>query len=146
MTIKRKIAIGILTIVCAVMLVFAFEVFTMANSGKLMPLMEENIGKTTSEINNYSSKLLQFIFTPIKVVSALIFSLTIGLLLLLYGPFKKNQKWATIAIFIPVITWLILAVWIYSSQSSAPWQIWFILLILVLIALAITLTDKKKSV
>ncbi len=145
MTIKKKVAIAILTIVCGVMLLFAFEVFNMVNSGKLMPLMEENIGKTTAEINDYSPELLQLVFTPIKVVSALIFSFTLALLFLIYGPFKRGLKWSTISIFTPLIVWLILAILIYSSQSSAPWQIWLILLILVLIALALTLTEKKKS-
>ncbi len=146
MSTKRKIVIGILTLVCGVMLLFAGEVFVMANSGKLMPLMEQNIGKTTSEIREYSPELLQFLFTPIKAVSALLFSLTIGVLLVLYGPFRKNVKWATISIFIPLIVWLILAIWIYSSQSSAPWQIWLVLLVLVLIALAVNFTDKKKHI
>lgn len=49
----------------------------MASSGNLMPLMEESIGKTTSEINDYSPELLKFIFTPIKVISALLLSLTV---------------------------------------------------------------------
>ncbi len=146
MSTKRKIVIGILTLVCGVMLLFAGEVFVMANSGKLMPLMEQNIGKTTSEIREYSPELLQFLFTPIKAVSALLFSLTIGVLLVLYGPFRKNAKWATISTFIPLIVWLILAIWLYSSQSSAPWQIWLVLLVLVLIALAVNLTDKKNHI
>ena len=145
MSTKRKIVIVILTPVCGVMLLFAGEVFMMANSGKLMPLMEENIGKTTSEINQYSPELLKFLFTPIKVVSALLLSLTTGILLMLYGPFRKNKEWATISIFTPLIVWLILAIWIYNSQTSAPWQIWLILLILVLIALTLILTERKKS-
>ncbi len=145
MTLKKKIVIGILTIICGVMLVFAFEIFTMANSGNLMPLMEDSIGKTTLEIKEYSPELLQFIFTPIKVISALLFSFTIGILVLLYGPFKKNMKWATYSIFTPLMIWLILAILIYSSQPSAPWQIWLILFVLAFIALILTLTEKNKS-
>lgn len=140
---KRKIVTGILTLVCGVMLVFAAEVFIMANAGKLMPLMEQNIGKTTSEIHEYSPELVQFLFTPMKAVSALLLSLTVGILLVLYGPFRKNAKWARISVFTPLILWLVLAIWIYSNQASAPWQIWLVLLVLVLIALALSLTEKR---
>ena len=143
MSTKRKIVIGILTLVCGVMLLFAAEIFIMANSGKLMPLMEENIGKSTSEIRQYSPELVQFLFTPIKAVSALLLSLSVVVLLVLYGPFRKNAKWANCSVFTPLIVWLISAIWIYSSQSSAPWQIWLVLLVLVLVALALTLTERS---
>ena len=145
MTLKKKIAIGILTVVCGVMIVFAFVIFSMAGSGNLMPLMEESIGKTTTELRDYSPELLQFIFTPIKVISALLFSLSTGILILVYGPFRSNKKWATLSIFTPLMLWLILAIWIYSMQSSAPWQIWLVLLVLVAIAFVLTLTEKDKA-
>ncbi len=127
------------------MLLFAFEIFAMANIGKLMPLMEESIGKTTAEIDEYSPELLSFIFTPIKIIAALLFSLVIGILILVYGPFKKNLKWASIAIFTPLLFWLASATLIYKSQASAPWQIWLILLVFVIVALVLTLKEKESA-
>lgn len=144
MTTKKKIATGILTLVCGVMLLFAFEVFMMANSGRLMPLMEENIGKTTAEISNYSPELMSLMFTPIKATSALIFSLSIGILIMLYGPFRKNMKWASTSIFTILLVWLSAALLIYSSQPNAPWQVWLVLLLLVIIAFLLDLADKRK--
>lgn len=146
MTIKKKMSIGILTLVCGVMLLFAFEVFSTATGGKLMPLMEESIGKSTSEINAFSPVLLSFIFTLLKVIPALLFSLIMGVLILLYGPFKTDKKWASIAIFTPLIFWLISAIFIYRALEAAPWQLWLILLILVILALTLSLTDKKKII
>ena len=145
MTLRKKISIGILTLVCAVMLVFAVEVFFTAASGKLMPLMEESTGRTASEIKEFSPGLLAFIFTLMKIIPSLLSSLSIGILILLYGPFKNGKKWATIAIFVPLIFWLLSAILIYTQQAAAPWQIWLVLLILVTIALLLTVTDKKKS-
>ena len=144
MTLKKKISIGILTVVCGIMLLFAFEVLYMAASGQLMPLMEESTGKTTSDINDFSPGLLSFVFTLMKVIPSLLVSLSLGVLILLYGPFKRKRKWATAAIFIPLSLWLICAILIYRAQAAAPWQLWLILLILVLFALLLTLTDKKK--
>ena len=146
MTVKKKISIGILTVVCAIMLLFAFEVFFTAANGKLMPLMEESTGKTTSEIKDFSPGLLSFIFTLMKVIPSLLFSLSIGTLILLYGPFRRKKKWATTAVFIPLTVWLISAILIYKSQVAAPWQIWLVLLILVVLALLLTVTDKKKII
>lgn len=108
------------------MLLYAFEVFTMAQSEKLMPLRDENIGKSTSEIKEFSPAMLKFIFTPIKIVVALLLSLSVGILILLYGPFKKNHKWASISIFTPLIIWMISAILIYKQGAAAPWQIWMV--------------------
>lgn len=145
MTLKKKISIAILTLVCAVMLLFAVEVFFTAASGELMPLMEESTGRTTSEIKEFSPGLLSFIFTLMKIIPSLLGSLSIGILILLYGPFKRGKKWATSAIFIPLIFWLLSAILIYSQQTAAPWEIWLALLVLVALALLLTGTDKKKN-
>lgn len=145
MTIKKKITIGILTIVCGAMLLLSFAVFMQANSGVLRPDIEELIGKTTEQVNDFSPGFLQLVFFTFKIMAALIFSLSIGLFILLYGPFKRNLKWSTVSIFTPLIIWLISATIIYSRQPSAPWQMWFALLILVIVAFILTLTDKNKS-
>lgn|SRR5690606_5391402 len=118
MTIKKKLSIGILTLVCAVMLLFAGEIFPMASSGNLMPVMEQNIGKTSAELREYSPALLSVFFTSIKAVSALLFSLSVGILLLIFGPFKKRKKWASIAIFTILFVWLIPAIFIYYVQPK----------------------------
>lgn len=57
---------------------------------------------------------------PVEVVSALLFTLAIGLLILIYGPLKQNLKWSTISVFTPLIIWLVLAIIIYSIETSAP--------------------------
>ena len=106
MGIKRKIAIGILTLVCGVMLLFAAEIFSMAGSGNLMPVMEQNIGKTTAEIKEFSPTLLSVFFTSIKAVSALLLSLSVGILLLIYGPYRKKRKGASKVIYALLIVWL----------------------------------------
>jgi hypothetical protein len=144
MTVKKKISIGILTLVCGVMLLFAFQVFATALNGEIMPLMEASVGKTTSEINSFSPALLGFIFTLMKVIPAVLLSLNVGILILLYGPFKRNKKWALFAVYVPLFVWLISAIFIYKAQASAPWQLWLILLILVLLALILTITDRTK--
>lgn len=141
MTVKKKVSIGILTLVCGVMILFAFEVFSTAAGGKLLPLMENSTGRSTSEINNFSPGLLSFILTLLKVIPALLVSLNIGILILLYGPFKRHKKWAGLAIFTPLIFWLLSAIFIYKAQPEAPWQLWLVLLILVVLALILTATD-----
>jgi hypothetical protein len=146
MTVKKKISIGILTLVCGVMLLFAFQVFSTALGGEMMPLMEASVGKTTSEINSFSPALLGFIFTLMKVIPAVLLSLNVGILILLYGPFKRNKKWALFAVYFPLILWLISAIFIYKAQASAPWQLWLILLILVLLALILTITESRKMI
>lgn len=125
-------------------MLFAFEVFSTAAGEKLMPLMEESTGRTTSEIKDFSPGLLSLIFTLLKVVPALLVSLSIGILILLYGPFKSHKKWAGIAIFSPLIFWFIAAIFIYKEQPAAPWWLWLVLLLLVILALLLTVTDKKK--
>lgn len=145
MTIKKKISIGLLTLVCGIMLLFAFEVFFTAASGELMPLMEESTGRATSEIKSFSPALLNFILSLMKIIPALLCSLSTGILILLYGPFKRRKLWASFAVFIPLIFWLISAILIYKELAAAPWQIWLILLVLVLLALLLTVTDKKKN-
>lgn len=146
MTTKRKIALVVLTVVCGVMLLFSFEVFRNASSQELMPLMEESIGKTASEINDFSPALLTFIFTLMKVIPSLLFSFNIGILILLFGPFRRSKKWASAAIFIPLIVWLTSAILIYRELAAAPWQLWLVLLILVALALILTLTDNRRSI
>lgn len=145
MALKKKIVIGILTVVCGVQLLFAFEIFMVANNGQLLPMMEESIGKTTAEVDQYSPELLQFIFTPIKVTAALLFSLNVGILLLLYFPFRKNREWAAIPLFSLLFLWLLPAIYFYSQQPGAPWQIWAGLLFLVLLALGLYLSRKKTG-
>ncbi len=125
---------GILTLVCAVMLLFAGEIFTMASSGNLMPVMEENIGKTSADLREYSPALLSVFFTSIKAVSALLLSLSVGILILVYGLFRKGGKWASIAIFALLLFWLIPAIFIYYVQPNSPWLLWVFLLGLVLIS------------
>lgn len=141
---KKMISIGLLTIVCGVMLLFAFEVFYTAAGGGFMPLMEDSIGKTSSEIKEFSPALLSFIFTLMKVIPALMVSLSTAILILLYGPYKSSKRWASFAIFFPLILWLISAIFIYKKQATAPWQIWLVLLLLVFLALLLTWTDKKQ--
>lgn len=136
---------GVLTMVCGVMLLFAAEVFLMAYSQQLMPLMEESIGKTSVEIMDYSPELMSFMFTPIKAMSALLFTLSVGILIMLYGPFRKGQKWASFTIFPMLILWLTSAIVIYLGQPGAPWPVWLILLILVFIALILDYTNQKSG-
>lgn len=146
MSIKKKISIGILTLVCGVLLLFAGEIFSMASSGNLMPVMEQNIGKTSAELREYSPALLSVFFTSIKAVSALLLSLCVGSLILIYGPFRKNRKWASIVLFPMLFVWLIPAILIYYVQPNAPWLLWVVLLGLVLISLILEILDKKKRV
>ena len=146
MGIKKKISIVILTLVCAVMLLFAGEIFTMALSGNLMPVMEQNIGKTSAELRAYSPALLSVFFTSVKAVSALLFSLSVGILMLIYGPFRRKRKWASIVIFSLLFVWLIPAVFIYYSQPNAPWMLWVALLVLVVISLVLETMENKKQV
>ena len=143
MTIKKKISLGLLTTVCGIMLLFAFEVFYTATGGELMPLMEENVGHNSSEINESSPGLLSLLLTLLKVIPALLISFSVGLLILIYGPFIRNKKCAIAAIFAPLTVWLISATLIYREQAAAPWQLWLILLILVVLVLLLTLTEKK---
>ncbi|WP_029038031.1 hypothetical protein [Salinimicrobium xinjiangense] len=146
MTIKKKISIGILSLVCAVMLLFAGEIFWMASSGNLMPVMEQNIGKTSTELRAYSPGLLSVFFTSIKAVSALLLSISVGILILIYGPFRKQRKWASIVIYALLFVWLIPAILIYSSQPNAPWMLWVALLVLVVISLVLEILESKKVV
>ena len=145
MTTKKKISIGILTLVCLVMLLFAVEIFIMASSGKLFPVMEEAIGKTTEELQEYSPGLLSLLFTPIKALAALLMSFTIGILIMIYGPFRKNRKWASVCIFTMLFGWLISAFMIYYAQPNAPFMLWIFLLVLVVIALILVLTNKTGT-
>ncbi len=146
MTIKKKISIGILTLVCAVMLLFAGEIFTMASSGNLMPVMEQNIGKTSAELREYSPALLSVFFTSMKAVSALLFSLSLGILILIYGPFRNRKKWASITIFTMLSAWLIPAIFIYYVQPNAPWLLWVVLLVMVGISIILEILENKKKV
>ncbi len=146
MNIKKKFSIGILTLVCAIILLFAFEIFLMANSGNLMPVMEQNIGKTSAQINEYSPSLLSVFFTSIKAVSALMLSLSLGILILVYGPFRKSRKWASIVIYAMLFVWLIPAFFIYYVQPNSPWLLWLVLLGLVLISLILEIIENKKKV
>lgn len=146
MGIKKKISIGLLTLVCAVMLLFAGEIFSMASSGNLMPVMEQNIGKTSAELRAYSPALLSVFFTSVKAVSALLLSLSVGTLVLIYIPFRKNRKWASTVIFTLLFVWLIPAIFIYSSQPNAPWMLWVSLLVLAVIALLLEVLENKKVV
>lgn len=146
MNFKKKISIGILTLVSGVMLLFAGEIFIMASSGNLMPVMEQNIGKTSAELREYSPALLSVFFTSIKAVSALLFSLSLGILVLIYGPFRKSRKWASLVLYAMLFVWLIPAIFIYYVQPNAPWLLWVVLLKLVLISLILELLDNKKMV
>ncbi len=146
MTIKKKFSIGILTLVCAVLLLFAFEIFLMATSGNLMPVMEQNIGKSSAQIHEYSPALLSVLFTSIKAVSALLLSLSVGILILVYGPFRKSRKWASIVIFAMLFVWLIPAFFIYYVQPDSPWMLWLVILGLVLISLILEIFENKMKV
>lgn len=145
MTTKKKISIGILTLVCLVMLLFPVEIFMMASSGKLLPVMEESIGKTSEELQEYSPGLLPLLFTPIKALAALLMSFTIGLLIMIYGPFRKNRKWASVCIFTMLFGWLISAFMIYYAQPNAPYMLWIFLLVLVVVAFILVLIDKVRT-
>lgn len=143
MTLKKKISVALITLVCAVMTLFAAEIFVMANTGDLIPVMEENIGKTSNEVQEFSPGLIPMFFTPVKALAALLFSFSVGILILVYGPYRKGIRWATISIFSMLFLWLIPAMVIYYLQPNAPWPLWASLLLLVVIALLLQLTDKK---
>lgn len=145
MTIKKKISIALLTLVCAVMMLFAAEIFMMANGGELFPAMEENIGKTSEELREFSPNLIAVLFTPVKALAALLLSLCVGILILVYAPFRRGEKWATLCIFSMLFLWLVPAFFIYYAQPNAPWLLWLILLLLVCIALGLELMEKKVS-
>lgn len=143
MTLKKKISIALLTLVCAVILLFAVEIFMMANSGELFPVMEENIGKTSEELREFSPNLIAVLFTPVKALAALLLSLSAGILILVYGPFKKGKKWASLCIYSMLFLWLIPAAMIYYAQPNAPWLLWVVLLLLALVSLILELIDRK---
>ncbi len=147
MTIKKKFSIGILTLICALMIVFAFEVFLLPSSGNLIPGTEQNIGVPSVEIGESGAPLLSvFYFTSIIAVLTLLLSLSIGIVILVYGPFRKRKKWASLAIFTMLIVWLISAFLIYYIQPHAPRLLWVLLLGLVLIALILEILKIKKKV
>lgn len=99
MTIKKKVSIALLTLVCGVMMLFAAEIFIMAGSNELFPVMEENIGKTSEEVREFSPNLIAVLFTPVKALAALLFSLSVGILILVYAPYRRGEKWAPSAFF-----------------------------------------------
>lgn len=144
MTIKKKVAIGILTTVCGAMLLLSLALFLQASSGNLRPEIVENFEKSTGQVIDYSPAT-QHGFFAMKWISSLIFSLSIGLLIVLYEPFKRNLKWASVSIFTPLMLFLISTTWIVSIYPPAPWQMFLALLILVVIALMLTLSEKNRS-
>lgn len=143
MTIKKKVSIALLTLVCGVMMLFAAEIFIMAGSNELFPVMEENIGKTSEEVRDFSPNLIAVLFTPVKALAALLFSLSVGILILVYAPYRRGEKWATICIFSMLFLWLVPAFLIYSAQPNAPWPLWLLLLLLACIAFGLELLAKK---
>ena len=126
----------LLYIITGIMLLFALGLFfAVVVRGKLLPNMEFIIGMTSAEIRQTSPGLLKFILVFLSVVSALMFSLGVGMTMLIWGPFNRRDPEARRIVFTTLGTFLLFAEIIsFSVFPYSPWPIWSLCLILGMIA------------
>lgn len=142
---KRKIAMAFLYLVCLIMILFAFDLSRAGYSEKLLPVMEETIGKTTQQLNESNPNLLTVFFTVLKVNAALFLSFAVALIIAISSPFRKGKTWSIPVIFIPIGIWLILAVVIYLPIPKSPLFIWIIAGVLTIIAFILSFGGNKDQ-
>ena len=139
---KRRIKIAsiILYIISTLILLMALLLFFgVVVRGALLPNMEEIIGFTTEELNDINPSIFKFITIPISVVSSLLLTLSIGLFIMIKGPFKNQDSWARKAIFTMLAIWLVLAdVIAFSAFPYGPWPVWSLCTILTIIAYVVS--------
>ena len=139
---KRRIKIAsiILYITSTLILLMALLLFFgVVVRGALLPPMEEMIGFTTEELNDINPSIVKFIITPISVVSALLLTLSVGLFIMIKGPFKNQVSGARKTIFTMLTIWLVLAdVIAFSAFPHGPWPVWSLCTILTIIAYVVS--------
>ena len=139
---KRRIKIAsiILYITSTLILLMALLLFFgVTVRGALLPPMEEMIGFTTEELNDINPSIVKFIITPISVVSALLLTLSVGLFIMIKGPFKNQASGARKTIFTMLTIWLVLAdIIAFSVFPHGPWPVWSLCTILTIIAYVVS--------
>ena len=139
---KRRIKIAsiILYITSTLILLMALLLFFgVTVRGALLPPMEEMIGFTTEELNDINPSIVKFIITPISVVSALLLTLSVGLFIMIKGPFKNQDSGARMTIFTMLTIWLVLGdIIAFSVFPLGPWPVWSLCTILTIIAYVVS--------
>lgn len=137
---KIKIASILLYIICTLFLLLAALLAVgVVLRGALLPPMEELIGMTTQELNNFNPKVFKFFLRPLSMVAALLFTLSISIFMLTKGPFKKQDPWARNVIFTMLAIYLALAEIIaLSTFPVGPWPVFSLCIILAIISFIIS--------
>ena len=140
MNTKRRIASIMLYVVAGVALLFGF---LYSFSPTLMPYHERALGMTHEQLQPAVAALF---LTMMRVIGASFLSIGVALALLVKGPFSKGDRWAWwIILFMGLIClvpllFITLKVGIYS-----PWWVVAILIILEIVALAISRSPSSSE-
>lgn len=145
MTLKRKTAICILTSVCLGMILLSFETLSIVPSDNYLSSGETELESMEihAELNFIDADLLALITTPLKALSTLVASMSIFVIVLTYGVYRKHLKKANMSIFAPLIIWLTSLIVIYFYQPQTSWQVILGVSVLCLLSFGLTLSDQK---
>gem|GEM_PF-3864170 len=137
-------AICLLTTVCLAMTILVFEPLSISSGTDMTPYVATSDTVLTANFEVVNFNFLVPIFTPIKIVSALVACFSILLIVLTYGLYGKVLSKSYFSTYIPLTVWALSFIVIYFNQPNAPWQVWIGLFALCFSAYVLTILDENE--
>jgi len=137
---KLRIASIMLYVVAGVALLFGF---LYSFSPTLMPYHERALGMTHEQLQPEVAALF---LTMMRVIGSIFLSIGVALILLVKGPFSKGDRWAWwIILFLGLICLVPLLFITLNVGLYSPWWVVAILIILEIVALAISRSPSSSE-
>ena len=147
MSLQRKFALFILTLVCIAVTGYLFEYLTINSSSSFTPnVLEdgENILGGSWDVLNTGYSDLTPAFIPIRLISASFAVLCILLAAFTYSTYVRFLRKYNILMYMPLPIMAISTVIIYQSNPTVSWQILLGVSLVCLFAFILLATDKVK--
>jgi len=136
---KLKIASIMLYVVAGVAILFGF---LYSFSPTLMPYHERALGMTHEQLQPEVAALF---LTLMRVIGASFLSIGVALVLLVKGPFRKGDRWASwIILFMGLICLVPLLFITLNVGLYSPWWVVAILIILEIVALILSWSPRSE--
>ena len=142
MRLRHKIGFGIYFFVAIMAIVGGFRYFL---SNTMMPYHAQAIGKNWAELDRGIQAIILALMGACGAGA-----ITIGfiVLILLFIPFRRGERWVNWTIFLGGIVWSILCFIVtfkvyLATNASTPWPDWLISMVLYLLGFLLSLGDRE---
>lgn len=144
---KVRFASIFLYIVCALLIFTACGIFYFVTLPQELHIgFVASNGVAAEALRNVDSSVIDWIILAVGSNAALLLALSVGLILLIKGPFRNREPWARTAIF-SMLTVLLVLMELIALQNypKSPWPIWAVCLLLTSIAWIVSKPAFSKS-